>query len=338
MPRRPQIGPDGFRRGARALHRPGMESADTPAASTPARLDPALVARAEAQEGVLTTSQLQLAGYCSRAIVDLVSSEVLDHPGRGLYVVAASARSEPVARHRQLVAGARLLYEDAVLVGATAVLAHDVPVWGADLTRPALRRPIVRSGGMRAFWVRGGVGSSVETGWGPASPLPDSLALLALDHGIVPGVVSADAALRAGRVTVEELSAAVDAVATWPGGSRAVAMRSFADGRRESVGESRCGVELSLAGISVTPQVEVRRPDGRLVGRVDFLVDGTMVVLEFDGKVKYADGDPQVLWSEKRREDDLRALGYLVVRITWADLERPGAVVAKVRAALRQCA
>lgn len=322
------------------MHRPGMEeSTDTAAAPAQGRrLDPALLALAEAQEGVLTTSQLRLGGYCSRALVDLVDGGVLDHPGRGLYVVAAATREDPVARHRQLVAGARLLYEDAVLVGATAVLAHEVPVWGADLTHPALRRPIIRSGGMRAFWVRGGVGQSVETGWGPASPLPDSLALLALDHGIVPGVVSADAALRAGRVTVEELSAAVEAVATWPGGSRAVAMRSFADGRRESVGESRCGVELALVGIAVTPQVEIRRADGSLVARVDFVVDGTNVIVEFDGKVKYADGDPSVLWREKRREDELRALGYTLVRITWADLERPGAVAAKVQAAIRQCA
>jgi very-short-patch-repair endonuclease len=301
-------------------------------------LDTALLALAESQEGVLTTAQLLAAGYCSRAVVDLVGRAVLDHPGRGLYIVRAQARTEELSRHRQLVAGARLLYDDAVLVGASAVLAHGIPVWGVDLGRPSVRRPIVRSGGMRVFHVRRGAGPSVDTAWGPASPLPDALALLAVDAGIVSGVVSADAALRSERVSTEELARAVADVASWPRGSRAVAMQSFMDGRRESVGESRCGVELGLAGIRVTPQVEIRRPDGRLVGRVDFAVDGTRVVIEFDGKVKYAEGDPRVLWSEKRREDDLRALGYVVVRITWADLERPGAVVAKVRAALRQCA
>ena len=62
-------------------------------------------------------------------------------------------------------------------------------------------------------------------------------------------------------------------------------------------------------------------------------MDGANVVVEFDGKVKYAAGDPEVLWDEKRREDRLRRLGYVVVRITWADLERPGAVAAAVRAA-----
>ncbi len=87
-------------------------------------------------------------------------------------------------------------------------------------------------------------------------------------------------------------------------------MLLFVDGRRESVGGARGW-------------------------RVDFLVTGTNVIVEFDGKVKYASGDGDVLWKEKRREDRLRRLGYVVVRLTWADLERPGAVAAAVRRALR---
>ena len=112
-------------------------------------------------------------------------------------------------------------------------------------------------------------------------------------------------------------------------------MLRLVDGRRESVGESRCGVALAMAGIDVTPQVAIRDEHGDVVARVDFLVDGTKVVIEFDGKVKYAAGDPTVLWHEKRREDRLSRLGYVVVRITWAQLERPGAVAAAVRAGLR---
>ncbi|MFW5472506.1 hypothetical protein ACOCJ5_04280 [Knoellia sp. CPCC 206450] len=84
--------------------------------------------------------------------------------------------------------------------------------------------------------------------------------------------------------------------------------------------------------------MEVRDAFGRLVGRVDFLVEGTSVIVEFDGRVKFAAGDPAVLWAEKRREDELRALGYVVVRITWADLQVPGQVAAKVRRALAAAA
>jgi very-short-patch-repair endonuclease len=307
-------------------------------AAASATLDPVLLALAQAQSGVLTTAQLRSAGHTSRRLVGLVATGVLRHPGRGLYVVGRMEESEPVARHRQLTAGALLLYPDALLVGVTALLAHDVDVWGVDLSRPCLRRPMCRSGGMSAFWVRQAPGDAVETAWGPASPVADALVQNAVDWGIVPGVVSADASLRASKTTADELATAVDRVCTQPRGSRAVAMGVFADGRRESVGESRCGVALAMAGFDVTPQVEIRDAAGRVVARVDFLVDDTPVVVEFDGKVKYADGDPEVLWREKQREDRLRALGYVVVRITWADLERPGAVAARVRAALRRSA
>jgi very-short-patch-repair endonuclease len=74
------------------------------------------------------------------------------------------------------------------------------------------------------------------------------------------------------------------------------------------------------------------------VARVDFLV-GDRVVVEFDGRVKYGmDGRraEDDLWAEKRREDELRALGYIVVRIVWAQLERPDLVAQRVLAALRQ--
>lgn len=115
-------------------------------------------------------------------------------------------------------------------------------------------------------------------------------------------------------------------------------MAALMCGLRESVGESRCGIALELASIRVTPQVEIRDAFGNLVARVDFLVEGTMVIVEFDGKVKFETGDPAVLWAEKKREDRLRRMGYTVVRIIWADLEKPGAVSAKVGAAIRAAA
>ncbi|MGL4177368.1 MAG: type IV toxin-antitoxin system AbiEi family antitoxin domain-containing protein, partial [Dermatophilaceae bacterium] len=287
------------------------------------------------QHGVVTTQQCATAGLSPRQLVSLVAAGALRHPGRGLYIVSALEETEPEKRHRQLVAGALLLYPDAVLTGTTAVLAHGLPVWGAALDRPVLLRPIKRAGGMRAMWVRELRGTSVDTAWGPAAPVATALAQLAVDTGIVHGVVSADAALRTGATCTIALEAAVAEVRGSRHGSRAVAMLDLLDGRRESVGESRCGVALAMAGIDVEPQVRIRDDDGRVFARVDFLVRGTKVVVEFDGRVKYESGDPAVLWDEKRREDRLRRLGYVVVRVTWADLERPGAVAAKVRAALR---
>ena len=280
-------------------------------------LDPALLSIARAQNGMLTTAQAVQSGLSAPRLVALVKAGALRHPGRGLYAVEAMVDPDPEGWHRQLCAGALLLYPDAVLAGTSAVLAHGIPVWGAPLTSPSIRRPVKRAGGMSAFWVRPTQGVSVRTDWGPASEPATALVQHAVDRGIVPGVVSADAALRAGLVSMEALKAELESVSTWPRSSRAASMLMLADGRHESVGESRCGVALAMAGIGVTPQVDISDGRGGFVARVDFLVDGTMVVVEFDGKVKYAAGDPQVLWHEKRREDRLR-------RLATSSCESPG--------------
>jgi hypothetical protein len=89
-------------------------------------------------------------------------------------------------------------------------------------------------------------------------------------------------------------------------------------------------------------QVEVRRPDSRLVGRCDFGWRGPRLLGEFDGQVKYGrllrpgqtPGD--AVFEEKRREDALRDEGWGVVRWVWSDLAVPTALVSRwVRALAR---
>ena len=68
--------------------------------------------------------------------------------------------------------------------------------------------------------------------------------------------------------------------------------------------------------------------------RVDFYLPTLGVVVEMDGMCKYEGGTGMVnLVAEKRREDQIRARGYGVARIEWADLFRPERVHAKIRAA-----
>ncbi|MGL5865377.1 MAG: type IV toxin-antitoxin system AbiEi family antitoxin domain-containing protein [Dermatophilaceae bacterium] len=309
-------------------------------------LDPALAAvtaLAAGQRGMFTTAQARRVAVGDATLTRLVRGKHLVHPGRGLYAVASLVSMSAESWHRHLCAGAGLLYADATLTSHSAVLAHDLPLWGVDLARPALHRPVDRAVGMKAFWIRptptrADRPALLETHLGPAEDVATAVVQLAIDHGTVPGVVTADAALHAGRTVPADIDAAVQRVSTWPRSSRARAMTILLDGRSESVGESRCRVELVTYGIPVTPQVEVRDVNGELVGRADLCVNGTRVLVEFDGRMKYTSGDPGVLWAEKRREDRLRALGWMVARITWADLERPGAVVATVRRALRQAA
>lgn len=78
------------------------------------------------------------------------------------------------------------------------------------------------------------------------------------------------------------------------------------------------------------PQVWVTGRSGKHY-RVDFLI-GDRVVLEADGAIKYAAQTP---WEEKRRQADLEAAGYWVVRCTWEELvHRPHEVVARIVLAL----
>jgi very-short-patch-repair endonuclease len=324
--------PTGVRPGAIGGHDPGMT------------IDAQLGRVAAGQHQMFTTRQATEAGVSGVVLSRLVTAGMLRHPCRGLYAVVGQQLDESAAGwHLHLCAGAALLYPDASLTGVSAALTHGISVWGVSLARPELHRPVDRAVGVRAYRVRPRPGGSarpdpVGTPWGPADPPATAVVQLTLDHGMLPGLVSADHAVHSGRATAEAIVEAARLVQTWPRSSRVRAMLAQLDGRSESVGETRTRAELAMHGIRTDPQVEVHDRRGKFVARVDFLVRGTNVVVEFDGRVKFDSGDPAVLWAEKRREDRLRALGYVVVRITWADLETPGRAVAKVRRALAAAA
>lgn len=168
----------------------------------------------------------------------------------------------------------------------------------------------------------------------PATVSP-AIALIqhTLQNGAAAGVVAVDAALRQAMVGTEELELLADRVRGWPRSSRVRTVLTHADGRSESVGESRLRFGLAMLGIELIPQVRITNEHGAIVARVDFLVAGTNVVVEFDGLVKYRDGGSQALVAEKRREDELRRLGHGVVRVIWSELDRPGLIAARIRAA-----
>jgi hypothetical protein len=138
-------------------------------------------------------------------------------------------------------------------------------------------------------------------------------------------VVAMDGALLAGRTTPLALRSAIDAAAGWPGVRKAARAVALADGRAESPLETRGRLRLVGAGLPPTDlQVEIRR-GGRLIAVVDAWYEDAAVAVEFDGRIKYTDpwrdrSPAQVLWDEKRREDELRALDIRVVRIAEADL------------------
>lgn len=78
-------------------------------------------------------------------------------------------------------------------------------------------------------------------------------------------------------------------------------------------------------------QAPLHDADG-LIGYADMLWDEYRVVGEADGALKYTGRD--VLVEEKRREDRIRAQGFVVVRWTWDEILRtPRRVAERVRSA-----
>ena len=155
----------------------------------------------------------------------------------------------------------------------------------------------------------------------------------AVRHGLKAAVVAADAALHRGLVSVDKIGEAAARLDLGVRSTRRVdRLRSLVDPAAGSPGESLTRLLLGGLGLDFRTQVDIRDAAG-FVGRVDFLVEGRIVV-EFDGLSKYAGADGrEALAREKAREDRLRALGFEVVRLTWSDLDRPERVARLVREA-----
>lgn len=153
-------------------------------------------------------------------------------------------------------------------------------------------------------------------------------------------IVAADAALRTRLATKEQLRTACRALQGQRGITRARVAVEWCDERHESPGESLTAFVLHTLGYDFEPQFcPGTYGAGGQPERVDFRITGTMVVIEFDGRVKYeakdSEGASQLLFLEKQREDRIRDGGYQVVRLTWADLYKPELVRAKIEAALQ---
>jgi len=140
-------------------------------------------------------------------------------------------------------------------------------------------------------------------------------------------VVAIDFALHHELVSPGQLIAHIGRVGSGPGiGATRRALR-FADGRSESVGESRTRVFFRTFSLPIpVPQLEIFDEVGTLLGRADLGITEHGTLIEFDGLAKYdellAPGQTarDALVKEKVREDGFRECGWIVVRLTHRDL------------------
>jgi hypothetical protein len=166
---------------------------------------------------------------------------------------------------------------------------------------------------------------------------------LARSFPLEAAVVALDAALHLGALSHELLRGRLFDIAGTPGSRTAARAVTAADGRSESVGESRSRVILYRWKLPPSDlQFEIRSPSGVLVARSDFVWEADRLVGEFDGRIKYGRllrpgqdaGD--AVRDEKRREDAVRDENWGVVRWVWADLEVPHRFAARVRRGLER--
>jgi len=219
----------------------------------------------------------------------------------------------------------------------SALALHGLPMHGLDLVTVDVLSNVTRvrlASGLRIHAQRPDAVHVVVDGY-RAIDIPVAISQVLVRSGLGAALVPLDAALHRGRCHIDAVSNALDARCTTARlRARGHQLVLRADPACESVGETRTRLMLTDHGLPVRSQVEICDEVGGFVGRVDLLV-GEQVIVEFDGAVKYEGLEGRAaLVAEKRREDALRALGFLVVRVTWADLASPGRVIAQIRRAM----
>jgi hypothetical protein len=286
-------------------------------------------------------------GWSDGELARLVRAGELARLRRGAYV-SALLPPDAATRHRLLVRATMAgLRRSGVVSHQSAAVLHGLPLWDAALDRVHItRRPPAwqdTSRVLRCHVARLRDDEVEEVDGVPVtSPVRTALDLArSLPHEAA--VVSLDAALRQGMLRADVLRNRLFDLVGTPGSRAAARAVEFADGRSESVGESRSRVLLHRWGLGPTSlQFEVRGPGGLLVARTDFAWEEHGLIGEFDGRVTHGrllrpgqqPGD--AVFEEKRREDAVRAEGWGVTRWVWADLAAGHRLAARVRRALER--
>lgn len=286
-----------------------------------------------------------LAGRTDDDIARLLRQHGWSRLRRGAYLDGQLPASAGV-RHALLVAATLAdLRRPAIVSHQSAAVLLGMPVWGARLDRVHVtRRPPASSqttGPLRCHVARLRDDELTEVGGVVVTDAARTALDLARSLPFEPAVVALDAALHERFVSRDELHRRLLDIAGTRGSRHAARVVAFADGRSESVGESRSRVLLAELDLSPsTLQLEIIAADGRFVGRTDFAWEEQRLVGEFDGRIKYgrllrpgqSAGD--AVFEEKRREDMIRDEGWRVVRWTWDDLRSNGVLGERIRRGL----
>jgi len=297
---------------------------------------------------IMLRSELLAAGHSDRDLSRLVRAGILRRVRRGAYVDAKAWTEASSDERHMLVAHAVVKQGQTRLVvsHASALPFFGAPTWGMCLDDVHVSRLDARCGrkerGVRQH--RGVLLDSdvtrrigLETTSGTKTALDVTRCA-----GMEASLVAVNHLLRFGFTTVDDMRERYVAMANDPFTLKTDLVLRLVDPRPESVGEVRTMFLLYRGGVpSPVPQYEIYDDRGELIARLDFAWPELGVWLEFDGREKYVkhrrDGESVIdaVLREKQRESMITELtGWRCIRITWADLERPGATVARIVAML----
>ena len=305
-----------------------------------------LALRELALSDVRLTRELLRQGYDDRAIARAVRAGQLHRIRRGAYVDSDLwADLDERDRHRLMArAVVKARPQEYVVSHYTSLAEHGVDLWGVDLDLVQVSHDSSRPRRTEAGVVphRGVLRDCDVVMLNGLRVTSAARAVLetVCTHPVETGLVVTNSALNKRIVTTESLRDFDERIQHWPGALRNQVVKRMADGRMQSVAESRVDHLFHLQGLPrPEPQVEVRDEWGHLVGIVDFVWKKFKLFLEFDGKVKYlkfrrpGETLDQFLLREKQREEKICQLtGWVCIRIGWTDLENPSRLASRIRA------
>lgn len=302
--------------------------------------------------GVFLRSEARDFGYDDRAVNAAVRAHEWVRVRRGAYTFRDIWESkDAVGKHRVLSrAVVRSLGNVVALSHVSALVEHEVATWDVDLSRVHVTRldggagrtekDVIHHEGLCLdddVMERDGMRLMV-----PARSVIETASLTSPESGIV----STDSALNLRLVDAGELADRFQAMERWPFTRKVHVVLRFADGRSQSVGESRSRYLCWTQGLP-GPQLQFHVYDehGALIGITDFAWPEHKLLGEFDGRVKYSrllrpGEDPgDAVFREKRREDLLREVTrWALVRIVWAQLYYPAETAARIRRLMTRAA
>ena len=296
-------------------------------------MDPRLAAIAH-EHGIFLRREAIELGYDDRTIAALTRSGEWHRVRRGAFAPGKvwSDLTEQGRHATTCRAVLRTVKVPAVLSHMSSLNEYETPLWDLDLSTVHITRPDQKSGRAEAG-VRQHSGKlrdidrvhrkGVEITSATRTGL-DVCCLTDVEHGLV----VLDGLLHAKLTSISLLRAQEKLMRNWPGSLTLGLVIGLADGRSESVGESRLRYLCWAEGVPAPePQYKIRNHEGRVIARVDLAWPKRRAYAEFDGRIKYTrllkpgESVVDVVLREKKRESDIyRTSGYRPVRVIWSEL------------------